>query len=155
MFDQMAVADITEQRVRAWRKSRLDTGATPVTVAKAYRLLKAVLNTAVDDGLIRRNPCRIKGPSQEKSPERPVLSMSDIGALADAIDQRYHALVLLAIFGSLRWGESNARKWGGSSKGCWRVAGSRVLQVSLPNSYWNRLGLKTLSQTWQRLNPTA
>jgi RNA-directed DNA polymerase len=51
--------------------------------------------------------------------------------------------------------ESSARKLGGSSKGCWRVAGSSVLQVSLPNSYWNRLGLKTLSQTWQRLNPTA
>ncbi len=51
--------------------------------------------------------------------------------------------------------ERNARKWAGSSKGYWRVAGSRVLQVSLPNAYWNRLGLKTLSQTWQRLNPTA
>jgi hypothetical protein len=51
--------------------------------------------------------------------------------------------------------ESNARKWAGSSKGHWRVAGSKVLQVSLPNAYWNRLGLKTLSQTWQRLNPTA
>jgi RNA-directed DNA polymerase len=51
--------------------------------------------------------------------------------------------------------ESSARKWAGSSKGYWRVAGSRVLQVSLPNAYWNRLGLKTLSQTWQRLNPAA
>ncbi|MGO9163149.1 MAG: group II intron reverse transcriptase/maturase [Streptosporangiaceae bacterium] len=51
--------------------------------------------------------------------------------------------------------ERNARKWAGSSKGYWRVAGSRVLQVSLPNAYWNRLGLKTLSQTWQRLNQTA
>jgi RNA-directed DNA polymerase len=51
--------------------------------------------------------------------------------------------------------ESSARKWAGSSKGYWRVAGSKVLQVSLPSSYWNRLGLKTLSQTWQRLNPTA
>jgi len=51
--------------------------------------------------------------------------------------------------------ERSARKWGGSSKGYWRVAGSKVLQVSLPNSYWDRLGLKTLSQTWQRLNPTA
>jgi hypothetical protein len=51
--------------------------------------------------------------------------------------------------------ESNARKWAGSSKGYWRVAGSKVLQVSLPNSYWDRLGLKTLSQTWQRLNRTA
>jgi integrase len=105
MFGQMAVADITDQRARAWRKNCLDAGASPVTVAKAYRLLKAVLNTAVDDGLIRRNPCRVKGAGQEKSPERSVLSMRDIGALADAIDQRYHALVLLAIFGSLRWGE--------------------------------------------------
>ena len=51
--------------------------------------------------------------------------------------------------------ESSARKWAGSSKGYWRVAASKVLQVSLPNSYWNHLGLKTLSQTWQRLNPTA
>ena len=51
--------------------------------------------------------------------------------------------------------ESSARKWGGSSKVYWRVAGSNVLQVSLPNAYWNRLGLLTLSQTWQRLNPTA
>ena len=51
--------------------------------------------------------------------------------------------------------ESNARKWAGSSKGYWRVAASKVLQVSLPNSYWDRLGLKTLSQTWQRLNPAA
>jgi len=51
--------------------------------------------------------------------------------------------------------ERNARKWAGSSKGYWRVAGSKVLQVSLPNAYWNRLGLKTLSQTWQRLNQTA
>jgi RNA-directed DNA polymerase len=51
--------------------------------------------------------------------------------------------------------ESSARKWTGSSKGYLRVAGSKVRQVSLPNAYWNRLGLKTLSQTWQRLNPTA
>ena len=101
----MAVADISEQRVRAWRKNRLDAGASPVTVAKAYRLLKAVLNTAVDDGLIRRNPCRVKGAGQKKSPERQVLSMRDIGALADAIDQRYRVLILLAIFCSPRWGE--------------------------------------------------
>jgi hypothetical protein len=30
-----------------------------------------------------------------------------------------------------------------------------VLQVSLPDAYWNRLGLLPLTQTWQRLNPTA
>jgi RNA-directed DNA polymerase len=47
--------------------------------------------------------------------------------------------------------ERDARQWGGSGKGYWRVASSRILQVALPNTYWDRLGLKTLSQTWQRL----
>jgi len=51
--------------------------------------------------------------------------------------------------------ELNVRKWAGSSWGYWRVAGSQILGISLPNSYWDHLGLKTLSQTRQRLNPTA
>jgi RNA-directed DNA polymerase len=51
--------------------------------------------------------------------------------------------------------ERTARKWAGGSKGYWRVAGSQVLQVALPNSYWNRLGLKALTATRQRLNPAA
>ena len=51
--------------------------------------------------------------------------------------------------------EGEARKWAGVGRRYWRVAGSQILQVSLPNSYWNHLGMKTLSQTWQRLNPAA
>ena len=74
-FGALTVQEINEARVRRWRKNLLDAGVGPVTVAKGYRLLKAILNTAVDDGLIRRNPCRIKGAGQEQSPERPVLTM--------------------------------------------------------------------------------
>src|SRR5215467_10474812 len=80
-------------------------GVDIASVAKAYRLLKAIMNTAVDDGLIRRNPCRIKGAGQEKSPERPVLTIRQVFDLADVIAPRYRALILLAVFGSLRWGE--------------------------------------------------
>lgn len=104
----LAVADITEPRVRRWRKGLLDASVGAVTVAKAYRLLKAILNTAVDDGLIRRNPCRIKGAGQEQSPERPILTIPQVADLADAIDRRYRVLILLAVFCSLRWGELTA-----------------------------------------------
>jgi integrase len=104
-FEDHALADIREPSVRRWRKTLLDAKVSAVTVAKAYRLLKAILNTAVDDGLIRRNPCRIKGAGQEKSPERPVLTVRQVFALAEAAGPRYRALVLLAVFGSLRWGE--------------------------------------------------
>jgi integrase len=102
---QVAVADVQPSQVRRWRRELLDSGVSEVTAAKAYRLLKAVLSTAVDDRVIRRNPCRIKGAGQEKSPERPTISIPEVYALADAVGQRYRALVLLAMFTSLLWGE--------------------------------------------------
>ncbi|UPK76413.1 site-specific integrase [Nocardioidaceae bacterium SCSIO 66511] len=102
---RLGLIDITAARVRTWRKTRLDAGAPHVQTAKAYRLLKAIMNTALDDGLIRRNPCRIKGGGSERSPERPSVDVADAFAIADNIVPRYRALVLLATFASLRYGE--------------------------------------------------
>jgi integrase len=104
-FEGKTVAEIKEGGIRRWRKKLLDNEVSAVTTAKAYRLLKAILNTAVDDGIIKRNPCRIKGAGLEKSPERPVLTIPQVFALADSIEPRYSALVLLGTFASLRWGE--------------------------------------------------
>lgn len=99
-----ALSEIKEAQVRRWRRGLLDGGASPVTAAKAYRLLKAIMNTAVDDGLIRRNPCRIKGAAQDRSPEREILTVRQVFTLARVIDPRYRAMVLLGVFTSLRWG---------------------------------------------------
>jgi integrase len=104
-FGSRTIASITEADVRRWRADLLSAGLSPVTTAKAYRLLKSILATAVEDGLIRRNPCRVKGASVEKSPERPVLTVAQVYALADAVGPRYRALVLIACFCGLRWGE--------------------------------------------------
>lgn len=104
-FPATTIAGLKTAAVRRWRKRLLDNGVSPVTAAKAYRLLRAIMNTAADDGLIRRNPCRIKGAGNEDSPERPVLTVAQVYALADAIDPRYRTLILLATFASLRWAE--------------------------------------------------
>jgi len=95
---------ITPPGVRTWRQDLLDSGTGASTVAKAYRLLRAVMNTAVDDDVIGRNPCRIKGAGVEPTPERPVIGVEAVLALADAVPERYRTLILLATFGSLRWG---------------------------------------------------
>jgi hypothetical protein len=63
----VAVGELTLARVRRWRKKLLDSGTSEITTAKAYRFLRAVMNTAVDDGLIKRTPCRIKGAGSEDS----------------------------------------------------------------------------------------
>jgi len=73
--------------------------------AKAYRLLRAVLNTAVDDDLIRRNPCRLRGADREDAAGRPTLSPAQVAALAGRVPPRFAALVMLATCASLRWGE--------------------------------------------------
>lgn len=100
-FGELDLDEINAPRVRTWRAERLNsTGGT--TVAKAYRLLKAILETAVDDELIRRNPCRIKGAGQEHAPERPTISVSQVYAVADAIGPRWRLMVLLGAFATLR-----------------------------------------------------
>jgi integrase len=110
-FGEMNIGDIRQEDVRIWRAVQLRSGPQqerpfgPVTVAKAYRLLRAILNTAVRDKRIRENPCQIKGADKESSPELPVLSVPEVYRLADAIEPRYRALVLLATFDNLRWGE--------------------------------------------------
>jgi integrase len=101
-FGTLDVDEITAPRVRTWRTERLEETAAPTTVAKAYRLLKAILETAVDDELIRRNPCRIKGAGQEKAPERPVATVEQVYAIADAVGPRWRLMVLLGAFATLR-----------------------------------------------------
>src|SRR5262245_14292798 len=99
----MLAAETRESHVRRRRKERLDAEVCAVTVARAYRLLKASCilwpTTAWS-----RNPCRIKGASLEDSPEHPVLTAHEVLYPAAAIDPRYQALVLLAVFAPLRPG---------------------------------------------------
>ncbi len=64
-FGDIALAKITPLAVRAWRAERLAAGIGGSIIAKAYRLLKAVLATAVQDELIARNPCLL--PEQDRS----------------------------------------------------------------------------------------
>jgi integrase len=71
-------------------------------VAKAYRLLKAILETATDDELIRRNPCRIRGAGVESPEERPVATVEQVDALADAMGPRWRLMVYLGAYGPLR-----------------------------------------------------
>jgi integrase len=104
-FGAVNVAEISPPLVRRWRADKLASGTGPTTVAKAYALLRAIMGTAVADQMIRRNPCTIKGASTVHTPERPTATVQEVYDLADAMQPRYRALVLMAGFLGLRWGE--------------------------------------------------
>jgi integrase len=100
----LSLGDLRTEGIRRWYRGVAED-ASPLQAAKAYRLLKTILNTAVADGRLIVNPCNLKGAGQERSPERPLVDASTVVALADSIAPRYRALVLLAGFGGFRRGE--------------------------------------------------
>ena len=103
---QLPLSRLEAAVIRQWHSS-LSEAATPgpATVAKAYRLLHAILNTAVVEQKIPRNPCMIPGASAESSRERPIATVDQVYELAEAVGDRWRSLVLLATFCGLRFGE--------------------------------------------------
>ena len=74
-------------------------------VAADTTFASKIMTTAVDDGLIARNPVRIKGAPAERMIERPLLTWDDVRALAGAIHPRFGCLVWTAAASGLRFGE--------------------------------------------------
>ena len=105
------LAKIAPASVRTWHSKLVGAEQPgPSTVAKAYRLLHAILQTAVQDELLPKNPCVLKGASVERPAERPVATVAQVYELADAIEPQFRAMVLLATFAGLRLGELRALK---------------------------------------------
>jgi integrase len=158
------IARLSPQMIREWRAALVNGGVSVSVTAKAYRLLRAVMMTAVEeDKILPRNPCQIRNAGTEDAAERPVLTVAQVFALAEEVgrrpvgniravpdgyrlrfrrggemrtapevyatrpeaertlwtmagdcradctqDRRFYALVLLATFSSLRWGEVTA-----------------------------------------------
>ncbi|MFH9246134.1 tyrosine-type recombinase/integrase [Streptomyces lydicus] len=101
-FEGLDLDEITAPRIRTWRTERLSTTGAATTVAKSYRLLKAILETAVDDELIRRNPCRIRGAGKESAAERQIATVGQVDALANALGPRWRLMVFLGAYGPMR-----------------------------------------------------
>jgi hypothetical protein len=60
------VGNLSTAAVRQWRAALLASGLSEIMAAKSYRLLRAILNTALDDDRISpRNPCRVRGADKE------------------------------------------------------------------------------------------
>jgi integrase len=72
---------------------------------KVYRQLRTMLNTAVEDGILGENPCRVRGAAKEHTTERLIPTLAQVQAVADAVEPQFRAAVLLASYCGLRKGE--------------------------------------------------
>ena len=91
---QVTLTGLTPSAIRSWH-ANLAT-VHPSTAAKAYRLLSAILRTAVADDLLLSSPCRTKGAGVERPAERPTASIAEVTALEAAMPEHLCG-------SSLRW----------------------------------------------------
>ena len=95
---------LTPVVIRAWH-AELGT-MTPTLRAHAYGLLRTILATAVNDGLIPVNPCHIRGGGNSKRVHKiKPLALPELEVLVANMPGHHRLLVLLAAWCGLRFGE--------------------------------------------------
>ncbi|MFF5291925.1 tyrosine-type recombinase/integrase [Paractinoplanes globisporus] len=110
----MPVRRINGNRVDDWISGMVAAGVSVSKVLEALGVLKRVLDRAVRDHAIAKNPAtdrsvRLKEPPL---PNRPVLTPADVERLALPLRlPRDRALVRLLAYGGLRIGEALALRW--------------------------------------------
>ena len=97
------LAELTPSKIRGWHAEIANDH--PATAAKAYRLLSTIMRTAVFDGVILSSPCKVDGAGIERPVERPVATVAEVEALAEAMPEHLRAMVPLAAWCQLRRGE--------------------------------------------------
>ena len=101
----LPVIAITPPVVRAWHAKALRGPGGRTSISQSYRFIRSVLNVAVQDGAIVRNPCQIPGAGTQRAPERGIATPAEVAALIDATTPRFRAAVALAAWCGLRRGE--------------------------------------------------
>jgi integrase len=103
VLGELPLNAITPVMVREWYAA-LDTG--PRQRAAAYSLLRTILNTAVADDMIIASPCRVRGAGNAKRVKKiKPATLAELEVIVEAMPQRYRAMVLLAAWCALRFGE--------------------------------------------------
>lgn len=76
----------------------------PTARRHAYSLLRACMNTAVEDGLLPENPCKVELKAE---PERDVESLTpeELDIVASKVHEHYRVAVYILAWTSVRFGE--------------------------------------------------
>lgn len=114
-FGTTPLARLERTRLREWVTQLSDpdgAALAPATVVKAVQVFNKVVRAAVEDRVIAHNPVDKLPLPKIPRDEMRFLTASELWALADAIDRRYRALVLLGGYSGLRIGEMLGLRWG-------------------------------------------
>jgi integrase len=93
--------------VQKWLRELQEAGLEPSTIAGVSDVLSAILDAAVDDGRIPRNPCRASSVKRPRQPKRKIVpwTLERVRSVIDGLPERFRAGGSLAFGCGLRQGE--------------------------------------------------
>lgn len=104
----LPLAAITPTHIRTWDRELQQHGLAPRYRLGIFTYVEAVLNAAVDDELIRKNPCRARSVPRPSAPPRNIRpwSAERVRAVQAALVGRYQIMASLGAGLGLRQGEA-------------------------------------------------
>ena len=103
-FGKSKLTSITHNQIGQWIAREISEGAGAVVVKRSHGVLRQILNAAVLDGRLNRNPAVGVPLPRTKAKEKKALGFDQLRALADEVTG-YKTLILFAGTTGLRWGE--------------------------------------------------
>lgn len=114
-FDGMAIGDIVPSTIQAYIKEKSKT-LTIKTIREHLDLLNQIFDSAEEDGLISRNPCKSKKLKMVGKPSRVVEAYTDdeyksLELLLDYLTGTERLCLALSLYTGMRQGEFFALTW--------------------------------------------
>lgn len=125
---------ITRLEVQGWVKRMQTADVGTHAIRHAFNLFQAMMNAAVDEGILVASPCRrIELPATPpKLPEW--FTRTQVDAIAERLPQQHAAAVQVMSWCGLRWGE---------------VAGLRIQNVAFLRRRLSVVGVNTQNGRWK------
>jgi integrase len=103
-FGSLPLSGVTHQHITRW-VAESTKRFSAASVRKNAFTLKRILDSAVNEGLIKSNPMTgVRLPAEARHEQR-YLDREEVTSLLNNIDPRYRVMALLAIYGGFRFGE--------------------------------------------------
>lgn len=104
-FGSYRIGRLPADEIENWLNDEIAAGIAPSSVHRHYRVLRRELQVAVEKEKIPTNPCDRVQPPRVPKREMVFLTWEEAVDLAEAINERYRALIYLAVDSGMRCSE--------------------------------------------------
>lgn len=144
-FGEDQLVDITPERVQAWVAEMIACNCAPSTARNRVIILKRVLQTAVEYGLIAENPVQLAAFPRVERREMHFLEPPEICRLIDSTPPAWKLTIALAALCGLRAGEIKSLEW--------TDLNTEAMTVSVSKSMRNGIATSTKTPSSRSLIP--